>query len=134
MLGLLRAGEEEEDDEDGNGTDWQVDEEAPSPGLIFLVSGLLSGAGWCVVLTALSVKTPPRRGPATEAIPYMPPMRPEYMGRLARGTEWARMSRAPEKTPADPMPATARPTMRVTEFCATPQMRLPSSKMQMASR
>lgn len=34
----------------------------------------------------LSVKTPPSRGPETEAIPYMLPMKPLYIGRCWRGT------------------------------------------------
>ncbi len=44
------------------------------------------------------------------------------------------MTRAPEKIPADPIPATARPMMRATEVGATPQMRDPSSKIPMAKR
>jgi len=44
------------------------------------------------------------------------------------------MMRAPEKMPAEPRPATARPTMRVVDELATPQMRDPSSKMPMAIR
>ena len=55
----------------------------------------------------MSVKTPPRRGPATEAIPYllksamvgvsnnqnsttyMAPINPVYIGLLTKGTEYA---------------------------------------------
>jgi hypothetical protein len=40
----------------------------------------------------------------------------------------------PDPTPAPPTPAMARPTMRAGEFGATPQIRLPSSKMKMAIR
>ena len=38
---------------------------------------------------------------------------------------------APLERPAPPIPAMARPTMRVVELLATAQMRLPSSKMNM---
>ena len=44
------------------------------------------------------------------------------------------MMRAPAKTPATPMPATARPTMSMVEEVATPQMREPSSKMKKKAR
>ena len=39
------------------------------------------------------------------------------------------MIRPPEKIPADPRPAMARPTIKATEFGATPQSSEPSSKM-----
>jgi hypothetical protein len=38
------------------------------------------------------------------------------------------MLSAPEKSPAAPIPATARPTINIFEDVATPQIRLPSSK------
>jgi hypothetical protein len=41
---------------------------------------------------------------------------------------------APEKMPAAPIPATARPMMRAVEFGATPQMSEPISKMKSAMR
>jgi hypothetical protein len=91
-------------------------------------------SGEVEIHTTLSVKTPPRSGPATEAIPYMPPTRPEYMGLLESGTECARISKAPENKPAAPIPATALPIIKVMEFWATPQIRLPSSKIPMALR
>ena len=40
----------------------------------------------------------------------------------------------PEKRPAVPIPATARPTMKVVEFCATAEIKLPTSKMKTAAR
>jgi hypothetical protein len=67
-------------------------------------------------------------------MPYMLPIKPLYMGRFSRATEWARIIRAPEKIPAEPIPATARPMIRVKLLFATPQMRLPNSKMPMAMR
>lgn len=61
-------------------------------------------------------------------------MKPVYIGLLTRGTEYATMIKAPEKIPALPIPATALPQIRAIEFGATPQIRLPSSKMKMAIR
>lgn len=40
--------------------------------------------------------------------------------------------RAPEKIPAEPMPATARPIIRAVELGAAPQIADPISKMVMA--
>jgi len=80
------------------------------------------------------VKTPPRSGPATEAIPYMAPMKPEYMGLFTKGTEYATIMSAPEKIPAEPIPATARPMMSAIEFGATPHIKLPSSNIPIAMR
>ncbi len=42
------------------------------------------------------------------------------------------MTRAPEKIPADPTPATALPMMSATEVGAAPQTTEPISKMVMA--
>ncbi len=44
------------------------------------------------------------------------------------------MMRAPEKMPADPKPAIARPTINVALDGATPQIRDPISKTPMAKR
>jgi hypothetical protein len=61
-------------------------------------------------------------------------MNPVYMGRLTSGTEYAMMMSAPEKIPALPTPATALPMIKAMEFGATPQIRLPSSNMEIAMR
>lgn len=61
-------------------------------------------------------------------------MNPVYIGRLTRGTEYATIINAPEKIPALPTPATALPMIRAMEFGATPQIRLPSSKIPIAMR
>lgn len=82
----------------------------------------------------LSVKTPPRRGPATEAIPYIAPMNPVYIGRFAKGTEYATMIKAPLRIPAEPKPAIARPRINAIEFGAIPHTKLPSSKIPIAVR
>ena len=41
---------------------------------------------------------------------------------------------APEKSPADPTPAIARPMISAVEVGATPQINEPTSKMKMAVR
>lgn len=41
---------------------------------------------------------------------------------------------APEKIPADPRPAMARPRMKTAELGAAPQMVLPTSKMMTHNR
>jgi hypothetical protein len=64
----------------------------------------------------------------------MAPIIEENIGRFWRGTEYATMIRAPEKTPALPTPAMARPTIKALLLGATPQTREPISKMEMASR
>jgi hypothetical protein len=64
----------------------------------------------------------------------MAPMNPEYIGLLLKGTEYATIISAPEKIPAEPNPATALPTIKLIEFGATPQIKLPSSNMPIATR
>jgi len=44
------------------------------------------------------------------------------------------MTRVPEKMPAEPMPAMARPTIRATEVGAAPQTAEPTSKMKIEIR
>ena len=73
-------------------------------------------------------------GPATLAIPYIAPIKPVYTGRWRRGTEWARMINAPEKIPAHPSPAIARPTISAFEVGAAPQIKDPSSKIPIAAK
>jgi hypothetical protein len=62
----------------------------------------------------------------------MEPMRPVYIGRFVSGTVFATIMRAPEKIPALPSPAMARPTIRAVEFGATPQIKDPSSNTRIA--
>lgn len=82
----------------------------------------------------MSVNTPPSSGPATDAIPYIAPKNPVNIGRFRRGTEYAMIIKAPEKIPADPIPAMARPMINAVEFGAAPQMALPTSKIKIAVR
>ena len=44
------------------------------------------------------------------------------------------MTRAPEKIPAEPTPAMARPTIRAAELGAAPQTAEPTSKIPMEVR
>jgi hypothetical protein len=80
----------------------------------------------------LSVKTPPIKGPATLAIPYIAPMKPVNIGLFCNGTLYAIIISAPENIPAEPTPAIALPTIKVIEFGAAPQIALPTSKMKIA--
>jgi hypothetical protein len=77
----------------------------------------------------LTVNTPPSNGPATDAIPHMPPRAPMKVGLLCSGTTCARMIRAPENMPAAPIPAIARPTISPILDGVTPQTKDPNSNM-----
>jgi hypothetical protein len=59
------------------------------------------------------------RGPTTLESPYEAPMNPVYAGRFVGVAANAIMVNDPEKTPAPPMPAKARPTIRVGLSFAT---------------
>jgi hypothetical protein len=73
-------------------------------------------------------------GPATPAIPYIPPTIPVYIGRLCNGTVAAIINKAPVNIPAAPIPATALPMMSVVDVGATPQRSEPSSNHARAQR
>jgi hypothetical protein len=75
-----------------------------------------------------SVKAPPMSGPATEAIPYIAPTIPTKIGRRTRGTVREMIITPPLKTPADPSPAIAWPTIKTFDVGATPQSSDPNSK------
>lgn len=59
-------------------------------------------------------------------------MIPVKAGLFASETDLAMMINAPEKIPAPPIPAMARPTMRATELGLAPQMAEPTSKINTA--
>lgn len=98
------------------------------------------------------MKTPPRSGPITLAIPNVAPITPVKAGRCFGGALNAMRvylkgiisqqdqraakfnTYAPDEIPAPPAPATARPTIKVVEFCDTAQMRLPTSKTNMLAK
>ena len=81
-----------------------------------------------------SVNAPPNKGPTIAPSPNITPTAAEKMGRLCNGTACATTTNDPVKMPALPHPAIALPIMSATEPGATPQMRLPSSKMPKAQR
>jgi hypothetical protein len=56
------------------------------------------------------------------------------MGRFCKETKCVRMTVEPEKMPADPVPATALPRIKATEFGAAPQIVDPISKTMMERR
>lgn len=76
----------------------------------------------------LVVKTPPSKGPATEAMPNTAPIMPMYIGRLFSGAAYIMRIMAPLNKPPAPSPATARPQMKPTELGAAPQTAEPISK------
>lgn len=80
------------------------------------------------------MKAPPNNGPATDAIPHIPPIKPNAKGLCRSGRVYARITIEPENSPAVPMPATARPTMKAVELGATAHTRLPTSKTNTAKR
>ena len=81
-----------------------------------------------------SVNTPPSKGPTIAPSPNIAPTAAEKTGLLCNGTACATTTNDPVKIPALPHPAIALPTMSETESGATPQMRLPSSKIPKAQR
>lgn len=75
------------------------------------------------------VKAPPIKGPNTDEIPNTIPNMLWNIGRLARGIMGIIIIMAPEKMPALPKPATARPKMKTGEVGAAPHMAEPTSKI-----
>jgi hypothetical protein len=64
---------------------------------------------------ALSVKTPPRRGPTTDEIPNMLDSAAIYSDRFLKGTDRPTIVIPPEKIAEAPAPLTARPIMSIFE-------------------
>ena len=64
----------------------------------------------------------------TEARPKTNPKRPWNAGRRCSGIMGIMISIVPEKIPADAAPATALPTMKMTDEGAAPQIAEPISK------
>lgn len=65
----------EDDSKDGDEADREVNVEAQSP-CNFVLKGVSVETRISIDIGLLTVKTPPRRGPATDAIPYIPPINP----------------------------------------------------------
>lgn len=79
------------------------------------------------------VKTPPRIGAIAAAIPNTLETNEIYSGFCFNGTSPPAMASVPEKVPAAPDPATARPRIRMAELGAAAQMMEPISKVAMAA-
>ena len=69
-----------------------------------------------------------------EARPNTEAKRPWKTGRFRKGIRGIVIRMTPVMIPAAPRPAMARPTIRASEFGATPHMREPISKTRMARR
>ena len=69
-----------------------------------------------------------------EAMPKMEAKNPWKSGRFRRGMSDIVIMMAPVMIPAPPRPAMARPTIRATEFGATPHMRDPTSNIKIVQR
>lgn len=83
---------------------------------------------------ACCVNAPPRRGPVTEATCMNPSRTPVYAGRIEGSIVLAMMVKPPEKMPAAPEPAIARPAMSALLDGAVAHMSEPSSKTKRQAR
>src|SRR4051794_6944298 len=82
----------------------------------------------------LSVKAPPSNGPTTDEMPNMLDRAAMNMGRFMRGTVKPTIVMPPENRAEAPAPATARPTISITEFFAAAHIIDPSSKSTRANK
>jgi hypothetical protein len=82
----------------------------------------------------LSVKVPPMIGPSTDEMPNVMANMELKIGRLRSGTSGSIIIMHPEKIPAEPRPAMARPIMKVTELGAAPQIAEPTSNTTVQRR
>lgn len=73
-------------------------------------------------------------GPRTEDIPNATPNMETKRGRLLKGTSGIVIIMPPEKMPADPKPAIARPRMKAVELGAAPHSADPTSKITIESK
>jgi hypothetical protein len=70
----------------------------------------------------------------TDAMPKTIPNMPWKAGRRCRGIMGIMINRQPEKMPAEPRPAMARPRINTVELGAAPQIAEPISKTMMLKR
>ena len=64
----------------------------------------------------------------------MLPITPTNMGRRHRGIDCTRMTKHPERRPAEPIPATALPTTSMVDVVAVPHSSEPAMEMALASK
>jgi len=81
----------------------------------------------------LSVKAPPSSGPTTEEIPNILDNAAMKIGRFFKGTLKPTIVMPPENNALAPAPATARPTINITESFAAAHSTEPSSKTTRAA-
>ncbi len=79
------------------------------------------------------MKASSSRGPYIEAMAYTLPKYVPYLARLTSGTEHVMVMKLPEKIPAEPKLAMARPTIRAVELGELAHFREPSSKIESAT-
>jgi hypothetical protein len=82
----------------------------------------------------LSVKAPPSKGPTTDEMPNIELRAAMYIGRFTSGTVNPTIVMPPENKAEAPAPATARPTISITEFVAAAQRMDPNSKSTKANK
>lgn len=80
------------------------------------------------------MNTPPRSGPRTAATQYVIPIMPIIIGRFVGRTVKDTILVPPTDKPAPPKPAMALPMINVFEVDATPQIKLPISKISIEPR
>lgn len=73
-------------------------------------------------------------GPSTDEIAKAMPKMAVKVGRLRTGISGSNIIIPPEKMPAEPIPAIARPIMKAVELGAAPQRADPASKMTIVIR
>ena len=83
---------------------------------------------------ALSVKTPPMRGPVIDPIIETEKIKLINIGLFSSGATEDKIVRPPFIKPAAPIPETARPTIKLFELGDTAQSSEPSSKMPRKER
>jgi hypothetical protein len=130
------VGEEKEDHEDGNCSEG-LDIEGQHSGHRHLDRKLLTRLSQKQkrhVSLGLSVNTPPRTGPTTDAMPNILDSAAMYMALFRKGTLYATIVMPPLNKAEAPTPAIARPTINIVELVAAAQMTLPSSKISNAVR
>jgi hypothetical protein len=120
--------EKQECCKESKGATRQINVEAPSPrpktqdlAFMFRREGFSTHT--------LSVKMPPMIGPSTDDTPNTMPNIEVYTGRLRMGMRGSKIITPPQKMPAAPMPAIARPIMKAVELGAAPQRADPTSKV-----
>ncbi|THV46807.1 hypothetical protein BGAL_0358g00060 [Botrytis galanthina] len=80
------------------------------------------------------VSAPPINGPTANANCAVEIINPKYTGLFSIGTACVKIVIAPFIKPAEPMPATARPTINMSDETAVPHNKEPNSKRKKKER